>query len=159
MSAIDDIKARQAEAAAANQPSAPTVREALDALQRHEDLTVPGARSRLPKSQMMSAPEAQALNPDKHLRFVHPQNLEARKLDGYTRLTSEEGGKELAGHAVLMAIPKAEAARRKKAIEQTNKDRLVAHKKEAEGIAENLSRELRDRHGINVSAERLLRDD
>lgn len=162
MSAIDDLKAKKAaedaaaQAAEASRP--PTVQEALDALQRHEDLTVPGARSRMPKEMMMDAPEAREKHPDLHLRMVHPQNMEARKLDGYRRLTSEEGGKELAGHGVLMGIPKAEAERRKKAIEKENADRLVAHKREAEGIAEGLARELRDRHGLNISAERILRD-
>lgn len=159
---LEDLQNKKASESTpeAEQPRAPTVREALDALQRHEDLTVPGARSRMPKELMMDAPEARAheANKDKHLRMVAAGNVASRKLDGYEIVPLAEGGKDLAGHAVLMRLPKHIAEARKKNIEKQNAEKLTAHKKEAEGIAEGLSKMLRDKHGLNIPAERILQE-
>jgi hypothetical protein len=157
---VEDVLAKKAAESQPEAPAAPTVREAVDALQRHEMKTVPGAPSRMPKERMMDAPEAKAnpANEGKHLRFVNPQNIDARKLDGYEIVPLAEGGKELSGHAVLMRQPQHMADAKIASNKQRNKDQLVAHKKEAENIAENLSRELRDKHGINITPERLLQD-
>ena len=67
-----------------------------EALGRIEEKEVPGVQIRTPRARLLDAREVQAKHPDKHIRWVSTRDdekLEARKEDGYTRLTSDEGGR------------------------------------------------------------------
>jgi hypothetical protein len=78
-------------------------------LNRIEDKEVPGVRVRTPRGKMLDARAVQAKHPDKHVRWVsirEDEKAEARKEEGYVRLTSEEGGRQIGKELVLMAIPK-----------------------------------------------------
>lgn len=107
---------------------------------------------------LLDKSEAEAKNPGKRVRWVSLKNemrAAARIAGGYTRLSAEEGGRQV-GNLVLMVLPAEEHVRRVEQIKKLTKDRLDAHNREAEGMAEAMSRELRDRHGINIPPEQLF---
>lgn len=134
----------------------------LQALRRQEEKEVPGLRIRTPRQRILDASEVQAKHPDLHVRWVNikdPEKAEARREDGYRRLTSEEGGKQIGDQAALFAIPKEQAELKRREIREENEARLNAHKAEMRRAAEQGARDLRDGHGLSVSAERLLIDD
>jgi hypothetical protein len=116
-----------------------------------------GARSNATATMMLDKSEAEALNPGSRVRWVSLKNATkatARQASGYTRLSVEEGGRQV-GDLVLMKLPAAEHARRVEQIKKLTQERVNAHNREAENMAENLARELRDRHGIDVKPEML----
>lgn len=138
----------------------PSASEQLAAARRVEAKTVPGATPRAPRQQMLdSAKAVQDRHPDKRVRWVNmrdPQKVESRQMDGYQRLTSEEGGKQLGNELVLMAAPRELVEAREANERQINRDRLEAPKRMMQEAAEGIARELRDRHGINVDPSRLF---
>src|SRR5690348_7224420 len=78
--------------------SAPSAEDQLKALERLERTTVPGAPIRTPRQLMLDASKVQEAHPDQHVRWVNikdPQKAESRQMDGYRRLTSEEGGRQI----------------------------------------------------------------
>lgn len=134
----------------------------LKALRRQEDKEVPGLKPRTPRQRILDASEVQARHPDKHIRWVNikdPEKAEARKEDGYTRLTSEEGGRQIGDQAALFSIPKEQAVQKKREIREENESRLNAHKADMRRAAEAGAKDLRDNHGLSVSADRLLIDE
>jgi hypothetical protein len=134
----------------------------LQALRRQEEKEVPGLRIRTPRQRILDASEVQAKHPDKHVRWVNikdPEKAEARKEDGYKRLTSEEGGRQIGDQAALFAIPKEQAEEMRLAHREENEMRLNAHKAEMRRAAEQGAKQLRDQAGLDVSAERLLIDE
>lgn len=136
--------------------------EDLQALRRREDKEVPGLKIRTPRQRVLDAREVQAKHPDKHVRWVNTKDAEkaeARKEDGYQRLTSEEGGRHIGDQAALFAIPKEQAAQKRKDIQDENAARLDAHRASMQRAAEEGARQLRNKAGLNVSAERLLIND
>lgn len=136
--------------------------EDLKALREKENKEVPGLKLRTPRQRILDAREVQAKHPDKHVRWVNikdPEKAEARKEDGYQRLTSEEGGRQIGDQAALFAIPKEQAESKRDEIRQENLARLDAHKASMMRAAEEGARTLRDKAGLNVSAERLLIND
>lgn len=136
--------------------------EELKALRRKEEKEVPGLRLRTPRQRLIDARETQAKNPDKHVRWVNikdPEKAESRKEDGYTRLTSEEGGKQIGDQAALFAIPKEQAVEMDRAFREEHQARLDAHKAAMMRAAEEGAKALRDKAGLSVSAERLLIND
>lgn len=136
--------------------------EDLKALREKENRTIPGLQIRTPRQRLLDAREVQAKHPDKHIRWVNikdPEKAEARKESGYTRLTSEEGGKQLGDQMALFSIPKEQADQVRKDIADENQARLDAHKAAMRRAAEEGSRALRDKAGLNVSADRLLIDE
>ena len=136
-----------------------SVEQALDNAKALEDKLVPGARTRTPRARMLEAPEAVAKNPDKVLRWGNmrdPEKMETHKMDGYARLTSEEGGKQLGNELVLLGIPKKLAEERVAEQKQRTAELMQAHTRTMEGVAESVARQLRDRHGISVDASRIL---
>lgn len=171
MRALDDAKRAhdQALEAAAkapkDEPSAPsgiTTGEALAAMKRMEAIQVPGAPNRLPKELMLDASDAIARHPDKHLRWVNikdPQKAMSRQLEGYTRLTSEEGGRTIGNELALMSIPKEKYEARIDAQRKRNRELLVAHKAEMKKVVGDVARSLRDEHGVQVDEKRLLVDE
>lgn len=129
---------------------------ALEALERR---TVSGAPSRAPRQQMLDASAVQARHPDKHVRWVgirDPQKAESRQMDGYTRLTSEEGGKQIGNELVLMSAPIEVVEQRRAEERQLNASRLEAPRRMMEEAAEGVAKALRDNHGMKVDPKRIL---
>lgn len=136
-----------------------TASEQLAALDRLERRTVSGAPIRAPRQQILDASKVQEAHPDKHVRWVgikDPQKAESRQLDGYRRLTSEEGGRQIGSELVLMAAPKELVQARVDAERQLNRERLEAPKRMMQEAAEGIARELRDNHGITVDPTRIF---
>lgn len=136
-----------------------TVGEMQASLDRLERTTgSSGAVPLTPKAQLLDAREVESNHKDKRLRWVNVQNAEKaqlRQAQGYERVPVAEGGRQV-GNLALFALPREEFVRREAAVERQNKDRLSAHKSEVERMAESVARELRDRHGISVSTEKIL---
>lgn len=136
--------------------------EDLKALKEKEGREVPGLQMRTPRQRVLDAREVQAKHPDKRVRWVNikdPEKAEARKEEGYKRLTSEEGGRQIGDQSALFAIPEAEARAKDHEIKQENLARMNAHKAAMQRAAEEGARALRNKAGLNVSAERLLISD
>lgn len=134
----------------------------LKALREKEEREIPGLQIRTPRQRILDAREVQAKHPDKHVRWVNikdPEKAETRKEEGYKRLTSEEGGRQIGDQAALFAIPKEQADAKKRDIQIENQARLDAHKASMRRAAEEGARALRDKAGLNVSADRLLIDE
>lgn len=130
-----------------------------EALTREEEKSVPGVQIRTPRARLLDARSVQEKHPDKHIRWVSTRDdekAEARKEDGYTRLTSEEGGKSVGKELALFSIPKKEAEARIAANKKKNEVLLNAHKSAMENEAESAARFLRDNKGMSVSAKELL---
>lgn len=128
-------------------------------LDRVEATEVPGVRVRTPRQRLLDARDVQAKHPDKSIRWVSTRDeekAEARKEDGYTRLTSEEGGKMIGKEAALFSIPKEEHDRRVRDQQKHNATLLDAHKAAMRQEAEGAARFLRDHKGMRVDAEELL---
>ncbi len=144
---------------AEGEKSKTTVKELMQDLDRQERTSGPsGAISNQPKQQMLDASDVQKKHPDKRIRWVNtgnPEKAQSRQAQGYERIPAAEGGRQV-GNLALFGLKKSEYERRVKAQEKMNKDRLSAHKVEAERQAESIARELRDKHGISVDAERIL---
>lgn len=134
----------------------------LKRLEALEAKTVPGAPILTPKAMLLDARDVEAKNPDYRYRWGSSQNsdkMAVRRAEGYEVVPESEGGRSLAGHAVLMRIPRAEYERRVQSIEKVNKARLEAHKVEFQRAVEGVARELRDRYGLKeTTLERLLKD-
>lgn len=129
------------------------------ALTRTEEREVPGVQIRTPRARLLDARDVQAKHPDKHVRWVSmrdDEKAEARKEDGYTRLTSEEGGRIVGKELALFSLPKKEADARIDAQRKKNAVMLDAHKSTMENEAESAARYLRDNKGMSVSAKELL---
>lgn len=117
-----------------------------------------GAVPLTPKAQLLSIGDLAEKNPDKHYRFVNVGNsekAELRQASGYERVPAADGGKQV-GNMALFAIPREEYDRRTAELQRVNKERLSVARSDMERAAEGIARELRDRHGINVDAERIL---
>jgi len=139
--------------------SGKTVQEMQKDLEIVERTTGPsGAVPFTPKAQLLDASDTQAKHPDKRLRWGNVGNkekMDLRVAQGYERVPAAEGGRQV-GNLALIGISKTEYQKRVRDQEQRNKDRLNAHKTEVEQMAEGVARELRDRHGIHVSAENII---
>lgn len=131
-----------------------------DRLERIERTTGnSGAVPRTPKQLMLDASEIEKGDPEHKYRWVNvrdPQKAQARIMEGYTPIAEGEGGRTLGGALKLMKIPREVHLARIADQKREHKLRLNAHRTELENLAEGIARELRDRHGINVDAERIL---
>lgn len=108
---------------------------------------------------MLDAREVQAKHPDKHVRWVsirEDEKAETRKEEGYQRLTSEEGGRQIGKELALFAIPKSAADARRVDQHERNAALLNAHKATMRNEAESAARYLRDQKGFSVDADKLL---
>lgn len=139
------------------------LKELQEKLERQERTTgMGGAVSRTPKEALLEAPEAQAKNPDKHLRWVNtkdPQKAESRLNEGYVKLSEEEGGRNIGSELALMAIPRQKYEEKVQAQQERTQQMLVAHRADVERAAEAVARELRDRHGMRVRDRDLYQND
>lgn len=130
-------------------------REELDRLERTTGSS--GAVPLGPKAAMLAS-DLPEKNPDKHYRWVNVKNPEkamGRIAEGFTKVAEGEGGRNLGGLA-LFEIPRSKYDERIARQDKLAKDRLNMHKDQAHQMAESLSRELRDKHGIKVDPRRLL---
>lgn len=112
-----------------------------------------------PKGRMLDAREIEKQDPSHHYRFVNvkdPQKAEGRLEEGFRMVPESEGGRNLGGSLALMKIPREKYEARKDQERTLAKDRLSSHKNEMRALAEGISRELRDRHGVKMDPERLL---
>lgn len=117
-----------------------------------------GAVPFTPKQALLDPGDVVTQNPDKRFRWVNVNNAEKaqqRTAQGYERVGHAEGGRQV-GNLALFAIPRQVYEQRVAAIKEMNERRLSAHKTEVEQMAVSVARELRDRHGIKVDAERIL---
>lgn len=158
---IEDLKAKQAAETPKAVGTSPA--EALANAERLERTMIPGALSRTPKQHMLdSAASVQEKHPDLRLRWVNirdPQKAASRVNEGYRRLSSEEGGRQIGDELALMGAPRELVEAKEHEIRQLNEERLVAHRREMENAVEGVARQLRDRHGIKVDSRRLMVDD
>lgn len=137
--------------------------EALKALQeqlanKEAKSGLGGAIARTPKEMLLDASDVEAKDPDHHYRFVNvtdTQKGQRRIVEGYRVVPEAEGGRTLGG-LTLMKIPRKQAEARIARQDELSRRRLDVHNAEMEQAAEGMSRQLRDRHGINVPPERLL---
>lgn len=126
-------------------------------LDEQEDRSVHGARTLTPKQAMLDARDVEARHPDKRIRWLNmadKDKIQSRQLDGYVRLGSEEGGRQL-GDMALFAIPRDLYVERVKRKEKVDRERLEAHNREMEQVAEAVVEYLNSR-GYNVSRDRIL---
>lgn len=132
------------------------------ALDEVEARTVSGAPTLTPKQQMLDASEVEKRHPDKVIRWVNirdPQKAESRRVEGYVRLSEAEGGRSLGNDLALMAIPRRLHEQKVAAIQKLNDDRLNAHRREMESVAESVAKQMRDRYGVSIDASRILVDE
>jgi hypothetical protein len=128
-----------------------------DELKKKAEQQFSGAASAATATMLLDKTEAERQNPGKRIRWVslrNEQKAQIRQQSGYVRLAAEEGGRQV-GSLVLMALPAEEHARRVEQIKKNTQERVVAHNKEAEQMAEGIAKELRDRHGISISPEHI----
>lgn len=114
-----------------------------------------------PKQTLFDARDVEAKHPDKRLRWVNlrnPDKVAARIAEGYVRLAEADGGRHLGGDYALFAMPRDAYNRKMRAIAQVDEMRLHMHKTEFERVVENVARELRDKHGVNITAEELMKE-
>jgi len=143
-------------------PEAPkkTTEDIMKELQQLERTTGgSGAIPLAPKQQMLDASAVEAKHPDLKLRWVNikdPQRAAVQMMKGYRRLTAEEGGRAMGDELALFGISREKFDQMVAHNRRTHAARLTAHRTEMENIAEAVARQLRDQHGIKVSAERLL---
>ena len=147
-------------AAAKDAVGSKTTADIMKELQQMERTTGgSGAIPLAPKQQMLDARDVQAKHPDLKLRWVNikdPQRAAVQMMKGYRRLTAEEGGRALGDELALFGVSRAEYDRRIEHNQKVHAERLTSHRREMENMAEAVARELRDRHGIRVSSERIL---
>ena len=117
-----------------------------------------GAIPRTPKQMMMDVSDLTAKDPNHHYRWVSTAEgkMQSRVVEGYERVSESDGGRSLGANLVLMRIPRDRAEARSHRQRATTDRRLDSHNTEMMRLAEGVSKELRDRHGIKVPAERLL---
>lgn len=134
----------------------------LKALREQEGRSVPGAMVLTPKQTMLDARDVEAKHPDKKLRWVNlrdRQKAESRKIEGYTRLSSDEGGRALGDEMALFFIPRDQHEARVENVRRLNDERLNAHRHEMQAMAESVAKQMRDRYGVSIDANRILVDE
>lgn len=129
------------------------IKEMREALKRQEATTGPsGAMPNSPTGMILDASGVQAGHPDKRFRWVSVNKAARRQVEGYQRVPEVEGGKQV-GNLILMALPRDVYEARVAALKKVNAERLTAHVKEVEEVAEGVAKYLRDKHGVSVKPE------
>lgn len=141
------------------------IKQLAEKLRKQEAQDVLGAPSRAPKTAMLSdAKVMDALDPEHHYRYVNitdPEKVKLRRDRGYVPVSDEQAAEAgiVARHGnelVLMKVPIAKFNERVSQFKALNEARLSAHKTEVQGIAMQLVKLLKDKHGIDVPLDRLL---
>src|SRR6266498_5023347 len=135
------------------------IKDMQDRLARAEAKSGPsGAKPFAPPQMLLDASDVQALHPDKRVRWVNvvnTQKAQRRQAEGYERIPAAEGGRQV-GNLALFAIPRADYERKVAAQAKLNRDRLDHHNREIESAAEQLSKILKDQHGVSIRPEDFL---
>ena len=111
-----------------------------------------GAVPNASKQQLLDATDIVDARPNERVRWVNvgnPEKAQLRQSQGYERIPLAEGGRQV-GNLALFSTSRENYERRVDEVNRVSKERLSAHKKDVEKVAEAVVRELRDRHGINV---------
>jgi hypothetical protein len=133
-----------------------------ETLKHIEAQTLSGTPDLTPKDLLLDLSELKAKHPDRAFRWVNikaPGIADRRRLDGYIRLPEVDGGRELGGEVAIFVTTKRIHEHREAEIKKLNKQRLQAHRAEVENAVEAVARELRDKYGLKVSADRILVDE
>lgn len=133
-----------------------------ETLRHIEAQTLSGAPTLTPKEVLLDLSDLKAKHPDRHFRWVNikaPGNADRRRLDGFIRLPESEGGRELGGEVAIFVTTKRIHEHREAEIKKANKQRLNAHRAEVENAVEAVARELRDKYGLKIDADRILVDE
>jgi hypothetical protein len=138
-------------------PTPGEIKKEVDALERKTGPSgaVPNDR----KTDMLDFTDVEKRHPDKHIRLVNVSdstNVGRKQRRQYERLPAEQGGKQV-GNLVLFAQPKAEHERRLAENKRIRESRLSVYKDKQQQLAEGMARELRDKHGLHIDPERLIR--
>lgn len=145
---------------AAEAPKGIDPKELLKDLQNTEKKTGgSGAVPNASKEELLDLTSLREKHPDKVLRFVNtanPAKVSNRVKAGWVKLAESEGGRTV-GNLSVYAIPVAEAQAIRRRYRERDRMLLVAHKVQHQALAENMARILRDRHGIDVTPEQLIR--
>lgn len=118
-----------------------------------------GAVPLQPKHLMLNATDVQEKLPEHRVRWLNlknPEKIATRMMDGYTRISSEEGGRHLGDEMALFKIPRKKYEERVSRQQSLSKERLSQHNTDMERFAENMSKILRDKYSLNISTEQLL---
>lgn len=149
--------------AKSEKPSVSEAKSNLDsltkALNHLEAQQLSGAPTLTPKDVMLDLSDLKKQHPDKHFRWVNiksPGAADMRRVNGYIRVPESEGGRQLGDELAIFACSQGNKDRQLANHKRLNEARLLAHKADVEKIADDIARELRDKHGIKVNAERLL---
>jgi hypothetical protein len=141
-----------------------TMKEQLAALKRQEAKEVPGAPTLELKGDLLDARALEKQNPDKYYRYLNTANKDRmpRRVhqEGFKPVDEKEasaaGVNSRVGNLVLSEQPREIHDRRVEAQNRENERRLRAHEKHMQQVAEQVSKTLRDKHGIDVPVDRLL---
>ena len=129
----------------------------LDRRERKEGSS--GAVSNTPKGQLFDANDVVAKKPNKHLRWVNlknPDKVPVRVAEGYRRIPEGDDGRRIGDEYALFETTKEQYHVRLEAKEEKDRQRLNAYKNEFEAVVEAVARELRDKHGIQISSKQLM---
>lgn len=156
-------EAAQDAAAAATQEAKKANLDLLaQTLEHIEAQTLSGAAVLTPKEVLLDLSDLKAAHPDRHFRWVNikaPGNADRRRLGGYIRLPESEGGRQLGGEIAVFVTTQRIFEHHEAKIKSDNKKRLQAHRAEVENAVEAVARELRDKYGLKVDADRILVDE
>lgn len=156
-------EAAQDAAAAATQTAKKANLDLLAETLKHiEAQTLSGTAVLTPKEVLLDLSDLKAKHPDRHFRWVNikaPGNADRRRLGGYIRLPESEGGRELGGEVAIFVTTQRIHEHAEAKIKADNKKRLQAHRAEVENAVEAVARELRDKYGLKIDAERILVDE
>lgn len=156
-------EAAQDAAAQATQEAKKRNLELLNETLKHiEAQTLSGVAVLTPKDVLLDISDLKAKHPDKHFRWVNikaPGIADRRRLDGFIRLPESEGGRELGGEVAIFVTTERIYEHRVERIKAENKKRLQAHRAEVENAVEAVARELRDKYGMQINADRILVDE
>lgn len=133
-----------------------------DALRHIEAQTLSGAAVLTPKDILLDLSDLQVNHPDRHFRWVNikaPGNADRRRLNGWLRLPESEGGREIGGEVAVFVTTMRMHEHNVAKLKKENKQRLNAHRAEVENAVEAVARELRDKYGLKIDAERILVDE
>jgi hypothetical protein len=140
-------------------PAVKTAADVLKELKAVENKTIHGATVLTPKQMLLDVSDIEKAHPDKRVKWLNLRNtekMESRKLEGYTRLGTEEGGKALGNEMATFVIPKELYEARVAANKRKTQERLDSHRDELSTTVEAVLRELRDRHGIKLDERKLM---
>ncbi len=151
------------ESAISDQERRDKLKEVDAALARAEAKEVPGAPVRTSKQMLLDATAMEAKDLEHYYRYVNsddPNKPVVRQADGFSRVPTAEAEKygiktEVHG-MILMRQPREKHVMRVTKQKERNAELLEAHNREVEATAEAVAKVLRDKHGLNISTERLL---